>query len=480
MGGAINSDFNIRNLFFILALFLLCFGAAFIMATQSTFWAMAAVVGTAFFALGFLNPQLALYVVIFSMLLSPEIGKRDLSGSGFTIRLEDIMLVVMGFAWLTTSALKKDVGLAVKTELNRPIFFYVFACVISTSYGIMIGNVESPFTGIMFVLKYMEYFVVFFMTLNLTNSRTNIKTLVAALMITYVIVIIIGFAQIPGGGRISAPFEGEDAEPNTLGGYLMLLLSLNITVFFHMKTRKTKIALAFMAFLAFVAILYTLSRSSWLSLFVMYIFQIFYTKGHRKKLIAILLAGLMFAPFTMPDEVVERALYTFQKKPGEALFSEAEAQYIREVYNVDVDSSTAARLGSMKSALRDFGKHPVLGYGVTGYMFLDAQYHRVLIETGSIGMAAFLLLLFTTGRLLYRNMKNYTEDPLYSALTKGTFCAFMGLLVHAIGTNTFIIVRIMEPFWCLVALNLAIPIVEENERIEAEFLAAGKKPKWLR
>jgi len=463
MGMSMRPGINLQNLVLMFGLFIICIVVAYILATQEMFWAMGVVLGTAFFAIGFLSPRFSLYILILSMLLSPEIGQRDLTGEGFSIRMEDLLLIVMGFAWLTKTAVQKNIGLAVKTDLNRPIFIYMLVCIVSTALGIMIGNVKSPLTGIMFVLKYFEYFVVFFLTLNNITNRRDIKILLTVLFLTYMIVIIIGFSQIPRGIRISAPFEGKDSEPNTLGGYLMLLLSVNIVLFLNVKEKMLKFGLGILAFFSFVGILYTLSRASWLASFVMYISLIMFTKKKRKILVFALLAGLIFAPFTMPDEVIERALYTFQKEPGEAMFTEAEAQYIKEAYNVDVDGSTAARLDSMKEVLRDFAKHPLLGYGVTGYHFIDAQFHKVLIETGIIGLFTFISLLFMTAKLLYRNMKKYSEDPLYNALATGTFCGLMGLIAHSVGTNTFIIVRIMEPFWCLVALNLAIPIIEESE-----------------
>jgi hypothetical protein len=36
---------------------------------------------------------------------------------------------------------------------------------------------------------------------------------------------------------------------------------------------------------------------------------------------------------------------------------------------------------------------------------------------------------------------------------------FIALIVHSIGTNTFIIVRIMGPFWVLAGLVMMIPVL---------------------
>jgi hypothetical protein len=53
-----------------------------------------------------------------------------------------------------------------------------------------------------------------------------------------------------------------------------------------------------------------------------------------------------------------------------------------------------------------------------------------------------------------------TRDPLYRGLAAGLLAGLTGLLVHAVGANTFIIVRIMEPFWLLAGLVVSASKVE--------------------
>jgi len=46
----------------------------------------------------------------------------------------------------------------------------------------------------------------------------------------------------------------------------------------------------------------------------------------------------------------------------------------------------------------------------------------------------------------------------------GFLAGFIGLLFHAIGANTFIIVRIMEPFWFTLALVIMLPQLKTNDK----------------
>ncbi|MDQ6964254.1 MAG: hypothetical protein Q9M13_04965, partial [Mariprofundales bacterium] len=101
--------------------------------------------------------------------------------------------------------------------------------------------------------------------------------------------------------------------------------------------------------------------------------------------------------------------------------------------------------------------------------FMDAQYPRVLDETGLFGFVAFIWLLRRFWVLL-RRCYHQLRDPELKGAALGVLCGYGGLLVHAIGANTFIIVRIMEPFMILMGLLLAALIIEEGyqQRVKGE------------
>ena len=65
--------------------------------------------------------------------------------------------------------------------------------------------------------------------------------------------------------------------------------------------------------------------------------------------------------------------------------------------------------------------------------------------------------LYRQGYGLYRT----TTDPLFAGLSIGLISGLTGLLVHAVGTNTFVIVRIMEPFWLLAGLVVSCAKLEQ-------------------
>ncbi len=410
----------------------------------------------AVFVVSFVNIEWGLYILIFSMLLSPEISIGETAGAslgrGVTLRAEDFLLVVIGFSWFAKNAVNKEVGLFLKTPLNKAIFFYILACLVSTGFGVMAGRVDAK-TGFLYVLKYVEYFIVYFMVVNHLKSTDQIKRFVFCLLLTCFITGIMGILQIPGGQRVSAPFEGEIGEPNTFGGYLLFLGAITAGLLLKAQNGRSKQLFIFLILAIVPSFLFTQSRASYLGLIVA-CFVIGMLTRHRIIITGFLASALLLSPLFLPQEVKDRILYTFTQPQ--------EAGQVR-IGEIRLDTSTSARIKNLKQIMRDWPKKPIIGYGVTGYAFLDSQYPRVLIETGILGLIAFLYLLYSIFKLAFRRMRD-AKNPYFKGLAIGFFAGYIGLLFHALGANTFIIVRIMEPFWFFAGIIAVLPALERQHQ----------------
>ncbi|MCK4590385.1 MAG: hypothetical protein KAT86_01425, partial [Candidatus Latescibacteria bacterium] len=267
--------------------------------------------GIAVFIITLANTQAALYILIFSMLLSPEFIVGETAGAslgrGVTLRLDDLLLLIIGFGWFAKTAVYKELGLFKTTPLNQPIFYYIAVCAISTGWGMMFGRV-APKTGFFFVLKYFEYFVVYFIVVNNIRERRQVKYFVIAMLVTCFAVSVIGIAQIPAGGRVTAPFEGKVGEPNTLGGYLLLMLALVSGLLLNSKGTRERLLLGTLAVFIIVPFLATQSRSSYAAFIPMYLALIFFS-NKKRLLTGILVFAVVFGPFFLPSTVKNRLLY---------------------------------------------------------------------------------------------------------------------------------------------------------------------------
>lgn len=419
-----------------------------------------ATLALAVFTISFVKMEWGLYILIFSMLLSPEISIGETAGSslgrGITLRFEDFLLIVIGFSWFARNAVDKELGLFLKTPLNKPVFFYILICFLSTATGILSGTVDTK-TGLLFLLKYIEYCIVFFMVANQVKDTDQVRRLIFCILLTCFITAIIGLLQIPQGERVSALFEGEGGEPNTLGGYLLFIGSVVVGLLLKTENSKSKYLLIFLIITMTPPFLFTQSRSSYLGLIpVCFILGFF---AQRRIVVTGLLAvAFLLSPVFLPSAVKDRILYTF-KQPEES------GQLI--IGGMRLDTSTSARIEGFKKILADWPKHPFAGYGISGYGFIDSQFPRVLIETGIFGLLAFLYLLYAIGKLAISHVR-LVKTPYFKGLAVGFLAGFIGLLFHALGANTFIIVRIMEPFWFLAGIIAVLPEIERREATQAQ------------
>jgi len=335
------------------------------------------------FIASFLSTEVALYILIFSMLLGPEIivgklGEGGMLGRGVTLHLDDFLLVIIGFSWLIRSAIYKELGLFLRTPLNVPILLYVLSCVISTGWGMMAGRVKFS-GGFFFVLKYIEYFIIYFMVINHIHTLRQAKRFVFCALLTCFLVSLYGIYQIPLGERVSAPFEGEVGEPNTFGGYLVFMLAISSGLFLNEETSRYKRMLGILILISFISLIYTLSRASYLAFISMYFSLLIYNQ-RKRLLLMVLCVAVVLSPFILPSVLKKRVLYTFTQPPQHGQV---------KIGGVRLDTSTSARMRAWRYSFKDFLKRPLLGYGVTGYHFMDAQFPRTMMESGLIGIVAF-------------------------------------------------------------------------------------------
>lgn len=427
------------------------------------------IIGVLFFIICFSSIRLSLILLIFSMLLSPEIGVAQTVGREVTIRFDDILLFIMTISWFARMAVFSDLGIILKNPLNKPIIAYSLLAISSTILGAMYGGV-NPLVGFFFVFKIIEYFFLFTIVVNYVRKEEDIHQLLSSLLIVFGIICFYGLFMAITGGDVSAPFEGDQPERNTLGGFLVLMASVAAGVMLHTPSRTEKMLIASILPVFFIVLLFSISRSGWVSGITALIVLFICTK-RKGVFFALILGFLIIFPFIIPEIVQERFNFTF--------FQSAHYGSQIQIGPIFLDTSTSARIFSYQIVLKHFLKHPFFGYGVTGFGFIDGQFFRVLIEMGIIGLASFLWLMWGVHGIIRKGMKT-DFSPRLKGMAVGFYAGFWGLIIHAFSANTFIIVRIAEPFWCLAGLmvvsshlytansNLLEEPVETSEEVSNE------------
>jgi len=390
------------------------------------------------------NTNLGLTILIFSMLLSPEIPIAQTIERAVTVRIEDFLIIAVFFAWFAKTSVRKELGLLRKTPLNKPILAYLAVSIFSTGLGIMSGNVSAKI-GFFYILKYIEFFMIFFLFVNNLEDKRQIKTFIFCFLLVSFIIGVLTYAQIGRIDRPTAPFEGAHPEPNTLGGYLVLTLATALGILLYSSNTNVKLILLGLVCFNFYPLLMTLSRSSYLAFTLLYLILVIFSRKHRMILISLLVFAILFLPFFIPEKVKDRVLYTFSYG----------SDYTFGGGKIKLEKSAAARVETWQSAMDFLQKKPFFGFGVTGVPFMDSQYARLLAEIGIFGFLIFLWLIFAIIKSAWYIFNNST-DYFAQGLSLGFLGGFAGILLMGLAANVFVIVRISEPFWFLCACVMAL------------------------
>lgn len=406
----------------------------------------------------FHNPVNGLAIIVFSMLLSPEIRIADIPGRPLVIRIDDIMIIALFVAWLAHAAFNKAWRGLVKTPLDPYLLALSTLYVVSTAVWVIFGSLH-PVKGLFYVLKYIEYFILYWITANAITERAEVWRLLKPALLTAAIVTVYAYTLMPTQDRVYAPFNIGGGEPASLGGYYLIVIALLCAFALHAE-RPAVIGLCCgLLLFIFPAFIRTLSRASYLALAPLLLTLFVLTARRRVIFGIVLLAGTALFPILSPDlyaKMAARVSATFTSGHTEQFSAYQIGSGDRRI----TDQSALERIASWNRILREkISRNTatlLIGTGVTGSGFIEGQFFLVLAETGVLGVITFYLLMFTIFRRAYRYYR-CANDTLTQSVSLGLAAALAGLLVQSLTTNTFVIVRVMEPFWVLAAVVMILP-----------------------
>jgi hypothetical protein len=401
------------------------------------------------FAITVLRVDWGVYILVVCTLLSPEVdaGAIGMGNRSLNIRIEDFLIIVVFLGVLVRNVWEGQPTFWRPSPINSGIIVYLTICIASTAVAWHRGLplFRANRTAALFVLlKMVEFYMVFILVGSAIRNRTQMrKQIVVFLTVALIVSVYAIYSRFSALERVSAPFEKGGTEPNTLGGYLVLVMCICAGLFTQAPSRRMKACLLGITIITFFPFLFTLSRASYIAFVAALV--VLSLVGRKWSLLAIMVGVLALSEFIMPPDVKQRVNYTFQEGAGERVYVAG-----RDT-GLQVDKSTYERIYVWQKVRYNLSVWPWLGGGVEWGRILDSQYARVLIETGLLGFAAFMFLQW---RLLLTTRQAYlwTDDWFARGLSMGAFTATVALVVHSMGTISFLIVRIMEPYWFLIAL----------------------------
>ena len=397
------------------------------------------------------NTDFGLSILVFSMLLSPEVEAAHLPSRAVTIRIEDFLIIIVFFTWLAKMAIFKT-GLIRRSLLNQAVLLYVVSVTFSTLLAWQQGRLNG-YGSYFYLLKYIEYFVVFFMFFNNVRSKEQVQRFLVYFLITGLCVCIYVLSTIGKYARLGAPFEGDQPEPGSLGGYLLVLMSVLFGLLLYSDWPRHRLIPVGLLILAIVTLIFSTSRGALIAFIPLYLAAVYLSPRRRVLLVGVFLCALLFGYYFVPPHVIQWTLQAFQASAGGKAYSVGGR-------HVELGPSAVARVESVQYVFYLWKQKPIFGYGALGVGIVDSQLVRILGETGVIGLSIFVYLLILIFKGAFKTFES--TDPFIKGLGMALVLTNTALIAQSTSANSYIIVRIMEPFWFLVAITLGMSQLEEE------------------
>lgn len=284
-----------------------------------------------------------------------------------------------------------------------------------------------------------------------------------------------GFARIDTDNRLAGPIN----EPNMWGQVLVTIIPF---AFFGIlrEPLKKKFIYAGIFLVLFIGLLNTYSRGSYLA-FIVIILMItfFFSRFNIALVFSIMVIGALVLPF-LPSRYIERFQTLFLLSSGNQ----------NSIYE---DSSFRGRTSEILTGFAMLAEHPISGVGAANYPInyqkyaqiigievrsenreAHSLYVEVMAETGIIGFATFIGLIFFLFRglsnlkLQLRTTNQVNEWITYISAMQISLAAYLIAAFFLHGAY-------IRYFWMLVALSLAlIQIVHESINGQAYFKRSEK------
>ncbi len=284
------------------------------------------------------------------------------------------------------------------------------------------------------------------------------------------------FAQINTGvetinGAITAPrLAGQIGEKNRYAQIMLMLVPIGIFRFWGEKKNLMRLLAAVMTSLIAMGAALAYSRGAAVGFVLMLMIMVFmrYIKIWQVGIIVVLLAIVLAAVPTYATRL--NSLQTLA-----ASFSDDSAGV------ASADGATLSRLTEMGAAGLVFLDHPILGVGpglfplyyqsysdLIGLRTLneDRQAHDLYVsiaaETGGLGLACFLVVIYMTLRGLARARKRWLQDEPEIA---NMATAYMLSIVTYLTTGIFLHFAFIRYFWLIMALAAAVIYIAEQRAL---------------
>lgn len=327
---------------------------------------------------------------------------------------------------------------------NYMNWFYVF--IFAASLSIIYSY--DPINSLVYLMRFLSLCSLFLITYSLIQKKEDALLVVKCTVFSSLVPAFIGFYQfISQSGKQDSEFAhlrifSTFAHPNMYAFYLLVVFFALIYWYYLEREiygksfQKSKIIIAL---IILSQILLTYTRGAWLGLFLGLILLAFFIRELRKPLfILALIGGVLVAP-----KIYERLLDLFQPVN----------KYHLSSWGFRIKHWEALFLDTLNNRL-------IFGCGLGQSLYAAKQYSaflliphndylRVFVETGIVGVSAYLLFIGNLMKKLYDQCRLNNRRELSLVM----FCLLSALLLSSFADNLIYSITVVGYLFVMLAVS---------------------------
>ncbi len=422
-------------------------------------------------------PKLGLYLIIFNLPLNKYIPIFGMESDSFSVSVNEVLMLLLLIALTFKKLFSGKISIP-ESRLNRPIFLLILFNTISLLAAYTDLSHSNYVKCWLYFFLWAEYFLIYFLILDLVNSKKEVKFILFLMIISGLLTVCSAlYQQIEGSALRSIGTISESGKTqyrlisafgfysNDFGGYLLILISMLINLYFYVvKNKKALILLLLLPTL--YTLFFTFSRSGILGLFVLIIFLMIFRKDQRKTILVYSLLGLIISLFILTPVFVRWANTSYVKKGGQIILKQ----------------NISERLAQWEASLDQFTKNPLFGNGFHTYHYRELNYQshfgilryighahnvyiRLLIESGILGLAAFIAIIYYIYSYAFKFLKQRISKEL-ELIIFICISSFSAYLIVAMTESILTVGRVTGPIFTLIALMVVMSRIEISSNKE--------------
>ena len=314
---------------------------------------------------------------------------------------------------------------------------------------------------------YFAFMIFYFVIINTIKTKNQLFNLLKVFAVSALFVCLYGIAQYVFGWNINQAWMDEEMfedikmriystleNPNVLGEYILLTLPICISLMWTSKKILPRVIYGGMSLVMALALILTFSRGCWLGIMAAAAIFITFAAG---KLWGLALIALPAIPLILPESIINRFTSIGDMK----------------------DSSTSYRVYIWMGTLLMLKDFWISGVGLGTEAFTQVYpfysyngivaphphnlFLQVITESGVMGLAVFLLLLFLFFKNLTVGCQYFGKGNKFSVVIIGIASAVAGFLLQGMFDNCFYNYRVFMIFWAVLAIGIAACHIARTE-----------------